>query len=100
MELLTGRLSGGVNKSHRNLWGLVSGSLFLASIAVAVIAIWKGLVLDIDNVTLSEAAAEIQTQNTWQMWAVGLLAAGIAFYAIASHKQASCEERTDECLRS
>ena len=88
MKLLTGRSSSGRNKSHRNGWGFLAGCLFLTSMVVAVVAIWKGLVLDIDNVTLSEAAAEIQTQNTLQIWAVGLLAAGIAFYAIASLTEA------------
>ena len=81
------------NKSHRTVWGIVSGGFLLVSLVVAVIAIWKGLVFGIDNMPLAEAAAEIQTQNAWQMWAVGLLTAGIAFYAIASLTEA---KRSDE----
>ena len=56
------------------------------------------LVLDIDNLSLSEAAAERETQNTLQIWAIGLLAVVIAFYAITSFKQAKKSSEETEVI--
>ena len=91
MRKIVRRFRSDNDKDCRSGWGAVSGGFFLISILLSAVVIWSGLMLDFDNMTLSEAAIEIQTQNTLQMWAVGLIAAGVAFYVIASHKQASCK---------
>lgn len=84
------------DKSHRPIWGLVSGSLLLVSIGITAVVIWKGLVLDINRLTLSDAAAEMRTQIILQMWAFGLLVTGIACYAVSvsrSHRDQDKEQQ-------
>ena len=80
------------------MWGAISGALFSVSILLASVALWNGLVLDIDKMTLSEAADAILGVNKMLIAATSSLMAAAVFYLIAAYKQAkrSSEEPEEQ----
>lgn len=97
MKLLTRRSTSGREQSHRSVWGVISGAFFVVSLIFSSAAIWYGLLFDIDNMALSEAAEDLLAVSKLLIVAGSCSMAAVVFYLIGAYKQVkSSSEEAEE----